>query len=331
MLFWRLVFGPILIAAFVALLWADLRLGPQAPLLALLVLLISTRMCWEYATLLRVRTFRLDWRVLAALAGGVILANWIPAATDTGSGLSVARLGSDLSVARLGSDLSVARLGSDLSVARLGPPMLLLGLAQMVLFIRAMAGFREPGSTLENLGAEVLGLGYVAVFASCTAQLRWVGEGLLAYVPLASLVVTVKCGDTSAYFVGRAVGGRKMSPFISPGKTIAGGVAAIVGGMLGGWLWLRYSIPALTGHTAGPTWALMIYGGLIAAAGLLGDLAESLIKRDVGQKDAPALFPGFGGLLDIVDSVLFCGPLALLLWNLLPLVSLGQVESPVRN
>jgi phosphatidate cytidylyltransferase len=122
-----------------------------------------------------------------------------------------------------------------------------------------------------------------------------------------------------------------MSPFISPGKTIAGGVAAIVGGMLGGWLWLRYSIPALTGHTAGPTWALMIYGGLIAAAGLLGDLAESLIKRDVGQKDAPALFPGFGGLLDIVDSVLFCGPLALLLWNLLPLVSLGQVESPVRN
>ena len=313
MLFWRLVFGPILIAAFVALLWADLRLGPQAPLLALLVLLISTRMCWEYATLLRVRTFRLDWRVLAALAGGVILANWIPAATDTGSGLSV------------------ARLGSDLSVARLGPPMLLLGLAQMVLFIRAMAGFREPGSTLENLGAEVLGLGYVAVFASCTAQLRWVGEGLLAYVPLASLVVTVKCGDTSAYFVGRAVGGRKMSPFISPGKTIAGGVAAIVGGMLGGWLWLRYSIPALTGHTAGPTWALMIYGGLIAAAGLLGDLAESLIKRDVGQKDAPALFPGFGGLLDIVDSVLFCGPLALLLWNLLPLVSLGQVESPVRN
>jgi len=304
MLFWRLVFGPILIAAFVALLWADLRLGPQAPLLALLVLLISTRMCWEYATLLSVRTFRLDWRVLAALAGGVILANWIPAATDTGSGLSVARL---------------------------GPPMLLLGLAQMVLFIRAMARFREPGSTLENLGAEVLGLGYVAVFASCTAQLRWVGDGLLAYVPLASLVVTVKCGDTSAYFVGRAVGGRKMSPFISPGKTIAGGVAAIVGGMLGGWLWLRYSIPALTGHTAGPTWALMIYGGLIAAAGLLGDLAESLIKRDVGQKDAPALFPGFGGLLDIVDSVLFCGPLALLLWNLLPLVSLGQVESPVRN
>lgn len=312
MLFWRLVFGPILIAAFVALLWADLRLGPQAPLLALLVLLISTRMCWEYASLLKVRMFRLDWRVLAVLAGGVILANWIPAVVPFGTAFSGA-----------------SPSGGDLGMARLGPSMVMFGLAQMVLFLRAMARFREPGSTLENLGAEFLGLGYVAVFASCTAQLRWVAEGLLAYVPLASLVVTVKCGDTSAYFIGRAVGGRKMAPFISPGKTIAGGVAAIVGGMLGGWLWLRYSIPALTGQTAGPTWALAIYGALIAVAGLLGDLAESLIKRDVGQKDAPALFPGFGGLLDVVDSVLFCGPLALLLWNLLPLLAPGRGGPPV--
>jgi phosphatidate cytidylyltransferase len=215
-----------------------------------------------------------------------------------------------------------------LAVARLGPAMVMWGLSVMLLFLCAMARFREPGTTLENLGAEVLGLAYVAVFASCTAQLRWVGSGLLGYVPLASLVVTVKCGDTSAYFVGRAVGGWKMAPFISPGKTVAGGIAAVVGGMLGGWLWLRYSIPALTGQTAGPTWALVTYGGLIAAAGLLGDLAESLIKRDVGQKDAPALFPGFGGLLDVVDSVLFCGPLALLLWNLLPLLSSGLAETP---
>ncbi|MFN7766497.1 MAG: phosphatidate cytidylyltransferase [Planctomycetaceae bacterium] len=313
MLFWRLVFGPILIAAFVALLWADLRLGPRAPLLALLVLSISLRMCWEYVSLLNVRTFRLDWRVLAALAGGVVLANWIPLAGPLGSATT-----------------EPGAPGPGLGLARLGPSMVILGLAQMVLFIRAMFRFREPGNTLENLGAEFLGLGYVAVFASCTAQLRWVGEGLLAYVPLASLVVTVKCGDTSAYFVGRAVGGRKMAPLISPGKTVAGGIAAIVGGMLGGWLWLRYAIPALTGQAAGPAWALAIYGALIAAAGLLGDLAESLIKRDVGQKDAPALFPGFGGLLDIVDSVLFCGPLALLLWNLLPLLSSGPDGPPLK-
>ncbi len=314
MLFWRLVFGPILIAAFVALLWADLRLGPLAPLLALLVLAISTRMCWEYVSLLNVRRFRLDWRVLAALAGVVVLANWIPTAETLGSAPD-----------------GLGGPGSGLWMARLGPSMVMLGLAQMVLFIRAMARFREPGTTLENLGAEFLGLGYVAVFASCTAQLRWVGEGLLAYVPLASLVVTVKCGDTSAFFVGRAVGGRKMAPLISPGKTIAGGLAAIVGGMLGGWLWLRYAIPGLTGQTAGPAWALAVYGALIAAAGLLGDLAESLIKRDVGQKDAPALFPGFGGLLDIVDSVLFCGPLALLLWNLLPLLSSVPGGPPIKN
>jgi len=292
MLFWRLVFGPILIAAFVGLLWADLSLGPQAPLLALLVILIALRMSWEYCRLLEIRSFRLHWPPLALLACGVVLANWIPVPGLTGTAASLARL---------------------------GPPMLVFGLSLMLLFTRAMYHFQQPGSSLENLGAEVLGLSYIAVLASTTAQLRWVGDGLLAYIPLASLVVTVKCGDTSAFFVGRALGGARMAPRISPGKTVSGGIAALLGGMLGGCLWLHFALPGLTGRPAGPIWALLLYGLLIALAGLLGDLAESLIKRDVGQKDAPPLFPGFGGLLDVVDSVLFCGPLALLLWNVLPL------------
>jgi phosphatidate cytidylyltransferase len=299
MLFWRLVFGPILIMSFVGLLWADLRLGPRAPLLALLVALIAIRMSWEYARLLQVRSFRLNWHVLALLASGVVLANWFPI-----PGLT----------------------GMSASLAQLGPPMLVFGLALMLLFTRAMYHFEQPGTSLENLGAEVLGLCYIAILTSTTAQLRWVGDGLLGYIPLASLVVTVKCGDTSAFFVGRALGGARMAPRISPGKTVSGGIAALVGGMLGGCLWLRFALPGLTGQPAGPLWALLLYGLLIALAGMLGDLAESLIKRDVGQKDAPPLFPGFGGLLDVVDSVLFCGPLALLLWNVLPLVKAPAPE-----
>ena len=67
-------------------------------------------------------------------------------------------------------------------------------------------------------------------------------------------------------------------------------------------------------------WSL-IYGAVIGVVGLVGDLAESLIKRDVGKKDSAILMPGFGGLLDLLDSVLYAGPVAVLLWKVLPLAT----------
>ena len=63
----------------------------------------------------------------------------------------------------------------------------------------------------------------------------------------------------------------------------------------------------------------ILFGVVIALAGLLGDLAESLIKRDCEAKDSAVLMPGFGGLLDLLDSVIYAGPIALLLWQILPL------------
>ena len=63
----------------------------------------------------------------------------------------------------------------------------------------------------------------------------------------------------------------------------------------------------------------MFYGVVLGVVGLVGDLCESLIKRDMGQKDAAALMPGFGGLLDLLDSILYTGPVAYVLWVVLPL------------
>jgi phosphatidate cytidylyltransferase len=65
----------------------------------------------------------------------------------------------------------------------------------------------------------------------------------------------------------------------------------------------------------------VLYGIIMGLVGLIGDLCESLIKRDVGQKDSAPLFPGFGGLLDLLDSVIYAGPVAYLLWLTLPLAS----------
>ena len=64
----------------------------------------------------------------------------------------------------------------------------------------------------------------------------------------------------------------------------------------------------------------LLYGVVLSVIGLIGDLAESLIKRDVGRKDAAALFPGIGGMLDLLDSILYAGPVALWLWLVLPLL-----------
>ena len=73
----------------------------------------------------------------------------------------------------------------------------------------------------------------------------------------------------------------------------------------------------------------MLYGVILGVVGLIGDLAESLFKRDVGKKDAAALMPGFGGLLDLLDSILYTGPVAYVLWWLLPLAP--DAASPLNG
>jgi phosphatidate cytidylyltransferase len=198
--------------------------------------------------------------------------------------------------------------------------MLALALALVALFASALARYRAPGKNIENLGAEVFILFYVGVFISLTVQLRWIDPTVLHYVPLASLVVAVKCGDTCAYFAGRYLGKTKLSPLISPGKTWEGAIAGVCGAALGSWLWLTFGVSWLTNAVPGSWYWSVLYGALLGIVGIIGDLAESLIKRDVGAKDSAPLLPGFGGVLDLLDSILFTAPIAYLLWLVLPLV-----------
>lgn len=307
MLRWRLVAGISLVLVFGLLVVADLRLGPEAPLLLLLASVVVTRASWEYGQLLRTRFPDCDWVTMAAWGLLLTSSNWWP------------------------------RWFPGLPSPGAGWPLLIYCLAVCGFFLQAMARYRSPGGNLEWLAIHVLGLAYCAGLVTCVIQLRWVVGGQLGYIPLVSLVVATKCGDTLAYTLGRLIGGPKMSPLLSPGKTLAGGAGALLGGMLGSWGWLSWSIPQLalpaispapsvTGlePTVGPIWALLLFGLVLALAGVFGDLAESLIKRDLGHKDAPPLFRGLGGALDVVDSVLFCGPVALLLWTILPLARSSQ-------
>jgi phosphatidate cytidylyltransferase len=133
---------------------------------------------------------------------------------------------------------------------------------------------------------------------------------------LAAWVIVVKMGDVGAYIVGRMIGRHKMAPLLSPGKTIEGAVGDLAFSCLGSWLAFQYVVPRTTSTNldAGPWWGWIAFGLLVGGAGMIGDLAESLLKRDVGVKDSSPWLPGFGGVLDMIDSLLLAAPVAWFCW-----------------
>ena len=119
-------------------------------------------------------------------------------------------------------------------------------------------------------------------------------------------ILVTKISDTGAYVVGSLIGRHKMIPRISPGKTWEGFGGALLfslGGSLGFAAWAGDRLPGMTLFHAS------VLGLLLGAAAVLGDLIESLFKREAGCKDSGNLFPGIGGILDLLDSLLFNAPL----------------------
>lgn len=114
-------------------------------------------------------------------------------------------------------------------------------------------------------------------------------------------------GDSAAYFVGKRFGKRKLAPRVSPGKTVEGGMAGIAGSVVAGAL-AGLVLGTFPNFPVGP-----VAGGLIgiavSVAGQLGDLAESVLKREAGVKDSGTLLPGHGGALDRFDALFFTIPL----------------------
>ena len=125
--------------------------------------------------------------------------------------------------------------------------------------------------------------------------------------------------DIGAFFVGRAVRGPKLMPSISPGKTRSGAVGGLLASVLVAWLYIQYLLVPIA-QLALETTGIIIFGVLISVAAQLGDLVESMLKREAGVKDSSNLLPGHGGLLDRLDSLFFVLPTAHLLlgWLLIP-------------
>jgi phosphatidate cytidylyltransferase len=138
--------------------------------------------------------------------------------------------------------------------------------------------------------------------------------GALLIFPL----VITWASDIGAYFVGRAIGGRKLIPSVSPAKTISGAVGGLVASMIVSWMYARWVLVPVASLGFTP-WGALLFGALISVAAQVGDLFESLIKREGGVKDSSRIIPGHGGILDRFDSLIFVLPVAYLLLGWLPL------------
>jgi phosphatidate cytidylyltransferase len=175
-------------------------------------------------------------------------------------------------------------------------------LAALLLLASALLRGTEPAQAVPAAGLTLLGAVYLGALGGTLAALRLLRPGESGAWRVTLLLAIIMGSDSLAFFVGRSLGRRKLAPQISPGKTVEGAVGGLVGGVLGALLVRALGLPQLPfGH------AVML-GAAVAAFGILGDLVESLLKRWAGVKDSGALFPGHGGMLDRLDSLLFGAP-----------------------
>jgi phosphatidate cytidylyltransferase len=146
-----------------------------------------------------------------------------------------------------------------------------------------------------------MGLIYLPLLLGHLVLLRQLPDGR-GWVFL--VLFAVMACDSLAYFVGSSFGKHKLYPAVSPKKSIEGGLGGLVGSCLGVWLAKVLFLPALSVEH------VILVGLLIGVVGQIGDLFESLLKRACGVKDSGGIFPGHGGILDRLDSLLFAFPLA---------------------
>ena len=287
MLRWRLTLGTALILSLAIWCWIDFQVAPAGIILFPLAVLVAVGASQEFISLLEAAGYEPHRGVVYAGNLLIVLSNGLmhvfPSANEP---------------------------------VRLIWPIAALGASFLLAIVAEMRRYEKPGGVVARLSLAVFGLIYIGMQLSCCIQLRAAGGPRVGAVAFVSMIAIVKACDTGAYAVGRLIGRHKMAPVLSPGKTWEGAAGGIAFACLAAWLTLHIWMPSVVGGARPPggRWAWAICGVVIGLAGMLGDLAESLIKRDVGRKDSSAWMPGFGGILDIVDSPLIAAPVALALW-----------------
>lgn len=301
MLRWRLVFGALFIAALVLWCWLDAKVTRPGAFLLPLALMLSWLGTEELLAMLNKRgRYPLPWVVYTGVLLTVLL-----------SGLPV-----------LWPGAATLR-----SIGVLGWMTIGLVSGLILALIGELWRFGGQWHSTLNVGLAMLVITYVGGLMGFIVQLRLLGgsnprTGMLALV---SLIATVKMSDTGQYITGRLIGRHKLAPVVSPGKTWEGAIGGFVFAVGTAWFifgWVARQmvvaptgLPLLTDSITG-VMQIVLFAMTVAAAGLVGDLAESMLKRDAEVKDSSTWLPGFGGVLDLLDSLLAAAPVAYLFWAL---------------
>jgi phosphatidate cytidylyltransferase len=284
----------------------------------------------ELARRLAVAAVGIPVVLLCLLVGGWVLGGLLAVAAVLGAReyYVLARARGERPFALLGMGVAgglVLLAAAGPTVPELGARAFVVLLAMSLLLTGGAVWLRWPGGQpMAAVTSTIGGVLYVGATLAFVPLLRALPEqaGLPAelgpwqasafvILPLATTWV----GDSTAYFVGRAVGRTKLAPMASPGKTVEGGVAGLMGSVAAAGVvawWGPANWPLLTLPVTTALWV----GALLGAAAQVGDLAESVLKREAGVKDSGTLLPGHGGVLDRLDALLFALPVTwfVLVW-----------------
>ena len=199
--------------------------------------------------------------------------------------------------------ISILILNAYFNVIEMGILFLIIVLTLMLYEL-----FRNRSSAINNLGSTLIGIVYIGLFTSALVKVReFYSDSDLLYsqggLIIISVLLTIWVCDSAAYFLGSAFGKHKLFPRVSPNKSWEGAVAGFVFSIITMVVLKPLILDFLNWNE------ILIIGFLIGIFGQIGDLIESLLKRDAGVKDSSSIIPGHGGIFDRFDSLIFSAPI----------------------
>jgi phosphatidate cytidylyltransferase len=193
---------------------------------------------------------------------------------------------------------------SDCLLGELGWPLAAILIAQFMCLVWYFPSYQHNSRVFARaITASWVSTYFGGGFAFAVA-LRRTGDPHWGLYLVVGIILITKFADAGAYFTGRAIGRTKLCPHISPGKTIEGLIGGAITATLAGWIYFSVVGVRLFPSLSVSLFGVVVLGSMLTLAGIIGDLVESIFKREMGVKDSGHWLPGLGGLWDVTDSLL---------------------------